>query len=228
MPHGKIVNMNRSYIRNIPGLLIVLLGLGFLLDAINLIEFGQFAADWWPSLLIVVGLLSLASNPSTPFWPLAIVAIGALLQLNTLDILDFDTWNIIWPTVLIVVGLSLIPSKRDRKKELSDDSVDASAIFSGIELTNNSKSFSGGRASAVFGGTSVDLSDAKIKDRATLEIFVAFGGIELRVPEGWRIVVDSMPVFGGIENKTTIPSKDKAPVLRIKGTCLFGGVEIKN
>ena len=40
-----------------------------------------------------------------------------------------------------------------------------------------------------------------LKEGAFLELTAAFGGIEIHVPEHWRVVVKGMPIFGAWENK---------------------------
>ena len=59
---------------------------------------------------------------------------------------------------------------------------------------------------------------------------VAFGGINIVVPRGWRISVRSTPIFGGVEDKTDhsqTPPSD-APTLHVDAVCVFGGVDIKH
>jgi hypothetical protein len=81
----------------------------------------------------------------------------------------------------------------------------------------------------LFGGIELDLTDAEMKNGATVDVFTAFGGIDIRVPDGWIIKTSGLPIFGGWEDKTRKPrDANKAPVLNIAGTCLFGGVSIKN
>jgi hypothetical protein len=60
-------------------------------------------------------------------------------------------------------------------------------------------------------------------------VTAAFGGIEIRVPAEWKIIVDSNPIFGAIEDKRkTFPQVEDAPKLYIRGTVIFGGIEIKS
>jgi hypothetical protein len=53
------------------------------------------------------------------------------------------------------------------------------------------------------------------------------GGVEITVPEGLTVQVDGIGIFGGFDQKAEGPGEPGAPVLRIKGAALFGGVEIK-
>ena len=54
-----------------------------------------------------------------------------------------------------------------------------------------------------------------------------FGGIDILVPNNINIKVNSNSIFGGISNKSKNGKIDGAPTLYIKGTCMFGGVDIK-
>ena len=47
------------------------------------------------------------------------------------------------------------------------------------------------------------------------------------MPDGLAVHVDGMGIFGGFDQKAEGPGQPGAPVLRIKGAALFGGVEVK-
>jgi len=53
------------------------------------------------------------------------------------------------------------------------------------------------------------------------------GGVEIRVPREWSVVVNGSPVLGGIEDKT-IPPMMPGKRLVIDGSVIMGGVEITN
>jgi hypothetical protein len=42
------------------------------------------------------------------FWGIALIVVGILLLLNTLGILQVNVWGLIWPTMLIVFGASVL------------------------------------------------------------------------------------------------------------------------
>ena len=42
------------------------------------------------------------------FWGVALSLVGVLLLLNTLGIIRVDVWGLIWPSVLILIGLSIL------------------------------------------------------------------------------------------------------------------------
>ena len=75
----------------------------------------------------------------------------------------------------------------------------------------------------------MDFTQAKLaEDKATLELTAVFGGIDIWVPNDWKVVVDSSSLFGGVEDKhRTVPSSETKATLFIRATALFGGIEIK-
>ena len=222
---------NKSYAQILTGVLVLALGVGFLLNALNVVDFNVSFRTWWPAIIIAVSLIALVSNPRMWVWPTATAGFGVLLLLRNLDVVQFNVWSLIWPSIIILVGLSILFKREgwDRPKDDSEDAVNATALFSGQNIRSVSHKFKGGDITAVFGGIELDLRDAKIEGTATMNIFAAFGGVEIKVPEGWVIKVSGMPIFGGWEDKTKKPADVKnAPVLRINGTCMFGGLSVTN
>jgi predicted membrane protein len=112
----------------------------------------------------------------------------------------------------------------------SGDSISAQALFTGIQKRVLSKNFKGGKASAIFGGTEIDLSQADLAPGAMLNIEVAFGGVKLVVPPHWDLQINVTNIFAGVEDKRMYPQTpaDPSKVLKIYGSVIFGGLEIKS
>lgn len=210
------------------GGLVVALGVLILLDNAGTVDAGQAIGEWWPVAVILAGLVSLAANPSRWAMPGLIVLIGVALLLGTLDILDLGA--VLVPAVIIMVGLFIIFGRGiGSRSDVTGDSIQSFNAFSGSELASNSNQFKGGSVSAVFGGAEVDLRNASLAPDAQMDVFAAFGAVEIRVPDGWQVAVKGLPLFGGIENATAkemLPPD--APLLPVNATALFGGVEIKH
>lgn len=218
---------NKSYGQLLTGLLLLALGTGWLLDGLNIINFGDFASTYWPVAIILVGLVSFIGNVRNWLTSLIIVVVGVLLQLRELNVFDFNIWSLIWPVVLIFVALSILFRRSwDKPKDDSEDAINATAIFSGQSIRSTSNKFKGGAITAVFGGVELDLRDAKIDGKAEMNVFTAFGGAEIKVPEGWTVQVTGLPLFGGWEVKTKKSTDKHAPVLKINATCAFGGFAV--
>jgi hypothetical protein len=106
------------------------------------------------------------------------------------------------------------------------------AVFGGARRRMDSQDFQGGEAFACFGGVEIDLRKAgTTRDEILVEINAIFGGVEMRVPEGWNVTVRGAGIFGGHEDETmdTRVTRDgKQPHLIVNGFAVFGGVTIKN
>jgi predicted membrane protein len=152
--------------------------------------------------------------------------------------LNFNFWQIFWPAMLIVAGVLIIFRKKIdhpncEKKSLSDeDTIDEVAVFGGAEKTIMSQNFKGGRILAIFGGSTFNLSRAKLAPgKNYIEVLAIFGGMKLIVPEDWNIRISAISVFGGFTDKHRIQPYSNGGLpqseLIIKGTVVFGGGEIK-
>lgn len=210
------------------GSLVVAVGVLVLLDNANLLDAGEIIGDWWPLAVILAGVLSFAANPRRWAIPLLIVLVGLAVLLETTDLIDLGA--VLFPAIIIVIGLFIIFGRGIASRtDDTGDTIQSFNAFSGSELASNSRQFRGGSVSAVFGGAEVDLRNAALAPDAGLDVFVAFGGVEIRVPEGWQVSVRGLPLFGGIENATAKENlASDAPVLPVNATALFGGVEIKH
>ena len=80
----------------------------------------------------------------------------------------------------------------------------------------------------VFGGTDIDLSDARFTSRVTrIRVFCLFGGVNIYVPEGVCTTVKAFSIFGGFTNKAPSVARSDGPRLVIEGLIIFGGGDVK-
>ncbi|MDR7856676.1 LiaF transmembrane domain-containing protein [Tissierella sp.] len=227
------------------GIILVLIGGGFLLEQFDIITFGDMFRVYWPSLLILLGLVGLFDRGSSKTGNLILIVIGGLIQIDKLDLLDINVYKLIWPIILILVGLSVIFSKNGfvevrtnfnmdgskGKKKMNnitlEDTIDAFTMMGAIETNNQSQEFKGGKATVVMGGIDLDLRDAVLyNNEAFLELNVIMGGIEIYVPSDWRVEVTGVPLLGAWENKARNNTDPNAPILKIKCFILMGGIDV--
>jgi predicted membrane protein len=214
--------------------ILILLGFLFLMDTLDIMNFGRVFTNWWPVILIVVGFMKLRGEDKTKGAVLFIV--GIVFLSATLDIINWGSVFRFWPLILIAVGLSIILKARGRSLwggvasgEISEDFIKASAIFGGADRTVTSTGFKGGDIIALFGGVDLDLTRAvPSSEGCNLTLTAIFGGIEVKVPKDWQVSVSGTPIFGGIENKTTAGVEKAVGKIHCSCTVAFGGVEIKN
>lgn len=209
------------------GLVVILVGIGFLLQQFEVSWADNLIATWWPLLIIAIGLMSWRSNPRIWFGPAIIILVGLALLLDTLDFMTTSAWNYFWPIIIILVGGRMLmrkPWPGDQQETSSTPS--ANVMFSGLDrkLTGT---FTKGDVSAWFGGVKLDFSSAQVQPNAVLNVFAAFGGIELVVPRNVKVVTKVTPLFGGAEDKSH-PDTGATTTLVVSGTALFGGVSVKN
>lgn len=215
------------------GLLIILVGLFFLFGVLGEEGVGEIFSTYWPLFLILIGLWTLIAHDFRNFFGLLLAAVGCIFLLINLDVLGHRIWYYLWPVLIILFGLWVIfrPGFRTREKipGIKGHDLDVSGVFSGMKRVIESKEFRGGKATAVFGGLELDFTEAGLaENEATVEMTAVFGGIEIRVPAEWKVIVDSHPLFGALEDKRkTVPQAEDAPKLYLKGTIIFGGIEIK-
>jgi predicted membrane protein len=175
--------------------------------------------------------------------------------IGTAWLVDRIFWEInikpyIWPAAIIAVGLFMIlrPRKKNAEgnwtnfefnKTQADnasetttselDTIDIVSVFGSAKKNILSKNFKGGEIVNFFGGTELNLHQADINGPVLLELTQVFGGAKLIVPGNWRIQSELVSVFGGVDDKRMVQSNvDQNKILILKGTNVFGGLEIKS
>ena len=84
-------------------------------------------------------------------------------------------------------------------------------------------------AFAVMGGVALDFREALLPPGETeVWIFTAMGGAEIIVPPGLAVEADGVAILGGFEHteEAFLSQDPDAPLLRIRGLALLGGVEV--
>ena len=229
---------------------LIVIGVLIFLENTGLLHFRE-VWRYWPVVLIALGLSKMYESRGWDgrLWGLMFVAGGTLLLLDNLGVMHFR-FAVIWPLVLIWFGaVSLLRALERRKfprnvvpvsavgsgdSAFAGDSLKEWAVFSGIKRRLNTQNFQGGELFAVFGGIEIDLRHANLSPSngsVIIDANATFGGIDIRVPDHWRVITRGLGVFGGYEDKT-IPPKPQdgvtTPEVVITGNAVFGGVSVDN
>lgn len=215
------------------GLVVLTVGVLVLLDAAGELDAGKAIDDWWPLVIVAIGVFQLMEGRPSIVGPLILIAIGGALLLATADALD-ASGDYVWAILLIAAGLLILSHWRGRPVRTGADPsevIRASGIFGGPKVASSSLSFRGASLTAIFGGVTLDLRNAKpAPGGAAVNATSVLGGIEVLVPHGWRIDLNGTPILGGIEDKTdhteTLPGD--APLLEIDALTILGGFEVKH
>ena len=216
------------------GIILIAIGAVFALNALNITDIDIFFDGWWTLFIIVpctIGLFTEREKTGNIIG----IAIGVFLLLCCQDILSFSMfWKLLVPAIIVIVGLKMVISgllgnkTNEIMKKLRSEGKNPKAdcaVFSGCEVNYDGEVFEGAELTAVFGGLDCDLRNAIIEKDCAIQVSAIFGGIDIFVPAGINVKVNSNNIFGGVSNKTAV--QQNTPTIYVSGTCMFGGVEIK-
>ncbi len=223
------------------GFVLAFLGILFLLDNFHVFD-ARAVLAFWPIALIVLGGLKLAQARQPVAYVVggSVVAAGVLLTLAHMGIIEVR-WRDWWPVLLIALGIAVIFKGQLRghggsaglltdgspaQTSLESD-VDLTVVMGGTQLKIDSQDFRGGDVIAIMGGVELDLRKASINGEASLDVFVAMGGFDIKIPADWSVIVKGIPLLAGIEDKS-VPPANPVKRLTITGYVIMGGIEIKN
>jgi hypothetical protein len=113
-----------------------------------------------------------------------------------------------------------------------DGMVSLFAVLGEAKRTSNDNPFRGGEMTAFLGGCVLDLRQASIPpgQHVVINVLAVMAGHEIRVPPGWVVASDIVPLLGGVDDKrlpALEPLPPDAPRLRLRGIVLMGGVVLK-
>lgn len=229
--------------RAIAGLIVIVVGTVLLARQV-----GADIPYWllsWPMLLIAIGFYVGARHSFRHWGWLIPVAIGTVFLLENM-IPEVRIREFAWPVIIICVGIAMIFRSRGRHRgdlfkqwernasrtdQTSEGFFDSVIIFGENKKQILSKDFKGGESVCVFGGAEINLTQADINGRISLELVQVFGGTTLIVPAHWKIETEEMvSIFGGLNDKRQLQNSvtDQTKVLVLKGTSIFGGIDIKS
>lgn len=262
------------------GVIVIGLGLLFLLDNLGFINV-RYNIRFWPTILIVVGLLKLSQSRTTRGHVIGgvILLLGLVSSLKHMG-LFYVSWDMLWPLLIIAAGAAVVakslgnnrqrratgqqraepsqqpppsafvppsdpadpfgtprngavsldkePAPAGKGAAADDDSIiEVSAILGGYVRRVSSQRFRGGDINAVLAGCEIDLRQASIEGEAVLNVFALCGGITIKVPPDWSVVLQGTPILGGFEEKTIVPPNQNKR-LYVSGYAIMGGLEIRN
>lgn len=151
------------------------------------------------------------------FWPVAIILIGGSIILQAL-----------WPPtdpqalqvrqsglpkfllLLLIIGFLVGPrvGRAGRGVRSDDrDMLSSVAVLSGDRHVSLSQQLRGGDVTVFMGGADLDLRRAAVapSDTPVIDIFAMMGGVTLRIPQGWTVDVQAVPIMGAVRDRRLTP-----------------------
>ncbi|MBO7131872.1 hypothetical protein J6V85_01215 [Candidatus Saccharibacteria bacterium] len=223
------------------GVAIIALGLVFGLNAFGLFNFNIFFDGWWTLFIIVPSVISLITEKDK-LASLGFIAAGVILLLAAQDVFSYDVaWKVILAIFLVVAGLTIIirstfhnkndqeVEKKVKEAEKDGKTMDSQmAIFSGSDRVYKDETFQGSNLVAIFGGTKLNLKNAKFEKDTVIKAFTLFGGIDIIVPDDVKVKLKSGFIFGGFSDDRKNPSEKGKHTIYIDAAGGFGGITITN
>lgn len=186
-------------------------------------------------------------------WGLVLIALGVIFILNNFNYLNFGhlLWTY-WPLILVAIGIKII---LDRRRVNTQDMTGNSSIPSGpgdtltennvfgdIKIKSDSKTFSGGSVSNVFGDINLDLSNVQFKnDQTYITVSGIFGDINILLPAGVAIKTKCSAVAGdifaqGVKKDGLLPSLEhqddnyssQSKKLLVQVSIVFGSISVRS
>ena len=134
-----------------------------------------------------------------------------------------------WIVSMIVGAVAAMKAKQTIGPDTDDsaDAFSASAIFGPLAYHSTAKALREGRLECWYGGGVLDLRDATLApEGATLSVRAIFGGGQILVPAGWRVVTSVRGLGGAQDARPAQGRAADAPELTVEGMVFAGGFAI--
>lgn len=200
------------------------IGLGIAIIALAAVGLGMLFGRFWLGFLMISATIATIMGANDLFFSLSGEQIGTLYI----------------AAGFLGVALHILFHRHDRKwrdqsckecggkgckKCMKDYHADAN--FGGTTKYFNTEDFKSADVNCNFGGIKAYFDDAIIKgDKATINVSVNFGGVELFIPKHWKIDMQVANRFGGIEEENHPKVNDESPIVTLTGECNFAGITI--
>ena len=212
------------------GVVMIVIGLVLTLDNAGIFAIHGLGR-WWPLFVIGIGLVKVRQpiEEGQRAVGTALLFVGILLQL--VSVLSLVKG---WPLIMVAVGGLLLWRAAENGAEARV--APASPFVSCMALAGFQKpglhtaDFRGGSITAVMGGLELDMRHVTMSGGvARLDVVAFWGGIDLKVPAGWTVETNVMPLLGMLENKAQPPvDLNAARRLVVNGYAVMGAVLIAN
>ncbi len=216
--------MTRS--RLVIGSLFIVFGVLLLADQTGALDAGDVLSRWWPLVLVVIGVAKLLTRPRGPVAGMLLIAVGSVLLLWRLEIID--TLGYVWPLGLVALGVWVMVRRPGRGRDgghLTDDEV--TVVLGDRRARAAAGPLAIRDVTCVLGDVDLDLRDARIVGRASMKVVCVLGDVDLEVPPEWAVSVRGPEVLADVKVRTDGGRAADAPALDLEVVAVLGEVTVR-
>ena len=213
------------------GIVLVAIGIIIALNSLEITNIDIFFDGWWTLFIIIPSLIGLFSDNDKTGSIIGLI-IGIMLLLVSREIIDFEiVLKLIFPCILITIGLSIIfkdlitKKISDEMKNINQDNNNYYCSTFREQKIECDEVFEGCNLDAIFGSNRYNLENAKIKKDVVINVSSIFGSNYIIVPKDVNVKIKSKGVFGDTKNKTN--KVDSKHTIYINSLTIFGEVIVK-
>lgn len=243
------MNLRKNLFVAIP---FIVVGIVWVLRNMGMIDSEIFhAIVSWQMLVMYIGICNIFKGHY--IGGLITFLVGVVFLMPEIGWLESDWLYTYWPVAFVVVGIMMIfKPRKNRSSEWherrnhsgnslsggmkgdfinKDGYVETDNTFGSVQQIILDPVFKGAQIKTVMGGTILDLRRTQLESPETfIDIDCTFGGIEVYIPNNWRLHLHAKPMLGGVEDKRFNHSveMDVEHVLIVRGNVNFGAVVFKS
>lgn len=140
----------------------------------------------------------------------------------------FRFFMLVWFTALgaavAMAGAAKLLLQSNARPETEE--IDMVSIFQGTQLVSNAEPFYGGRILSMFAGTRLDLRKAAPAPTGIeIEVTMICSGLQVVVPEGWRVRFSGRNFMSGFSDATRTTADPEVPTVHITGLLAMSGLQ---
>lgn len=212
------------------GIALVVVGALLLLHTTGVANLGNLVR-WAPSLLVLFGIVLLVVNRFRQITAPVILIVGGVV--TQLIVLDFDVVSLLWPVLIIVIGVAILFARRRRSPRVKhahaviSDEVNFSTIMGSTDRRVTPEDLDGREIVTVMGESKLDMRDISLTDLpAELCVTCVMGQVNIRVPSDWSVAIDNSTIMGDSKDERRGAPNSADSDLTITGTVVMGSLKI--
>jgi hypothetical protein len=213
--------------RTVAGTGLIVIGLLFLLDAAGTLDAGHLIGMWWPLLIVAIVAAHARNERRAGPGTVAAALVGLLLLGTTTGLLGGRAWSIVWPGLLILLGVGVVVAGRSGSKP-SGPQPRYLVVLQSRVVQPETEAMTHASVTAILGAATLDLSTLRpAGPTTTVTATTVLGGIDVIVPEGWAVSITGIPLLGAWDDTTRrdLPASHR---LEVRAFSFIGGVEVRH